>query len=89
MKRRRKTLYIGDNRWKVQFCVLRDRRGDCNIEKREIRIDERLEGEELLEVLIHEIMHARCWDLDEQPVSETAVAAAHAAAIYGLLRKEE
>lgn len=39
---------------------------------REIIIDDRLEGEKRLEIVIHECLHAACWDLAEDAVEETA-----------------
>ena len=34
----------------------------------EIRVKSSLRGERLLDVLIHEFLHAGLWDLDEEPV---------------------
>ena len=39
---------------------------------KKIIIDADLEGEELLEVLIHEQLHACFWNIDEEDVSESA-----------------
>lgn len=89
MKRQRQTLYIGDKRWKIQFCALRDRRGDCNIEKKLIRIDSRLVGQERVEVLVHEIAHAVMWVVDETAITDLGVAVASALATQGLLNTEE
>lgn len=89
MKRHRKTLYIGESRWKIQRTRLRDRRGDCNIQTKTIRVCESLVGQELVEVLVHEIVHARVWDLDETAVSDLGQAVASALANWGLLNTEE
>lgn len=51
-------------------------RGDCNIETREIRISSSLNGEEELEVTLHETLHAAFWDLDEHAVEAAATDAA-------------
>ena len=37
-----------------------------------IRIRQGLKGERELDTLIHELMHAAHWDLDEQAVNDTA-----------------
>ena len=89
MSKRRRTLYIGDKRWKLQQARLRDRRGDANIETKTIRVCESLVGQELVEVLVHEIVHARVWDLDETAVSDIGQAVASALANWGLLNTEE
>lgn len=88
-KHRRRTLYIGDKRWKLLQQRLRDRRGDCNIETKTIRVCESLVGQELVEVLVHEIVHARVWDLDETAVSDIGQAVASALANWDLLNTEE
>ena len=87
-KRRRSTIYIGDKRWKVTWCRIRTHRGDCDIEKKLIRADDRLTGEDLVEVLAHEIIHARLWDIDEQAVLDLGIAIARAVANEGLLKEE-
>lgn len=87
-RRRRSTIYIGDKRWKVQRERISTHRGDCDINQRVIRADDRLQGEELLEVLAHEIIHARLWDIDEQAVLELGQAIARAAANEGLIRED-
>jgi hypothetical protein len=87
-RRRRSTIYIGEKRWKVQRERISTHRGDCDITQRVIRADDRLQGEELLEVLAHEIIHARLWDIDEQAVLELGQAIARAAANEGLIRED-
>lgn len=39
---------------------------------KKIRIHKDLEGYELLEVIIHEFLHACLWDIDEEVVAESA-----------------
>lgn len=54
---------------------LGDNRGDCdNPEQpgKEIRILTKLEGEEELEVLLHEMLHASNWHLDEPFIERCA-----------------
>ena len=56
-------------------------RGSCDPPKKpnkEIKLLSSLRGQELLEVLLHEILHAALWDLDEQAIEETAADAARA-----------
>jgi hypothetical protein len=56
-------------------------RGSCDPPtkpNKEIKILSSLRGQEFLEVLLHEILHAALWDLDEEAVSETAEDAARA-----------
>lgn len=88
-RRPRRTLYIGGTRWKLQRTRLRDRRGDCNLDRKTIRVCESLIGQELVEVLVHEIVHARVWDLDEQAVEDIGQSVATALANWGLLNTEE
>jgi hypothetical protein len=56
-------------------------RGDCdppNQPNKEIRISSALRGEERLEVLIHELVHAAGWHIDETFVERFARDAARA-----------
>lgn len=52
-----------------------DDRGDCDSpsdKNKTIRVRQGLKGEERLEVLIHEMLHAAFWDADEVAIEETA-----------------
>jgi hypothetical protein len=70
-KRQRRTVYVGDQRWKIERSQrLRGIDGDCNYTLRRIRIDARLRGVDLLDTLIHELIHARWPDLSEDAVVE-------------------
>ena len=56
-------------------------RGSCDPPtkpNKEIKILSSLKGQEKLEVMLHEILHAALWDLDEQAIDETAADAARA-----------
>jgi len=68
--------------WNVRRVTnLGNARGSCDPPtkpNKEIKILSSLRGQEFLEVLLHEILHAALWDLDEQAVSETAEDAARA-----------
>lgn len=50
----------------------RTKDGLCDASKRLITIKRSLSGERELDVLIHEMLHACHWDLDEQAITETA-----------------
>jgi hypothetical protein len=65
-----RTVYIAGQRWKLRRAKLNRKYGDCDYATRTIRIDERISGIELLDTLIHELVHARWPDLHEQAVIE-------------------
>jgi len=68
-------------RWGLRFAPNLGNRGDCdppNVPKKEIRVDSQLIGEERLEVLIHEMVHAAGWHIDEQFVERFAADVARA-----------
>jgi hypothetical protein len=68
---RPKRVHIGDRFWRVHKTrVPADRDGDCNWELGRIRVRSSLRGIDLMRVLIHELLHARLWDLDESVVTE-------------------
>lgn len=46
--------------------------GLCDATTRTITVRRSLAGERELDVLIHEMLHACHWDLDEQAITETA-----------------
>ncbi len=72
-------LTIMGKRWLLQFVPWIDSkrsRGHCDPPdkpKKEILILERLKGEERLEVLIHEQVHAAGWHLDEGYVKQFSI----------------
>lgn len=57
--------------WRIQFRGQRED-GNCNAAKRLIVVRRSLRGRRLLEVLVHEILHAEHWQIDEYYVQETA-----------------
>lgn len=72
-RRRRRTVYIGEQRWKIcRQTRLRAAYGDCNYTTRTIRVCSSLRGLDLLDTLIHEVIHARWPDLAEEAVEEVA-----------------
>ena len=71
MARSSVTVWVGDQRWRVRRCkVPADRVGDCDYGKRLIRVSDRIAGDDLLEVIVHEMIHARWPDLSEEAVEE-------------------
>lgn len=70
-KRRVRQVHIGDRRWRIEHAKCpADRDGDCNWDLRRIRVHRTLRGVDLMRVLIHELLHARFWDLDETAIDE-------------------
>ena len=54
--------------WELRFASGLSNRGDCDPpDKRgkEIRVSADLQGEERLEILLHELVHAAGWHIDE------------------------
>ena len=54
-----------------------------------IRINRKLKGFKRLEVLIHEILHACHWDLDEEAIDETAQVLATILSDYFTIEEKE
>lgn len=71
-QRVQRTVYIGDQRWKIRRAKLRGKYGDCDYARRTIRIHHTLAGAELMDTLLHELIHARWPDLLESSVEEFA-----------------
>ena len=66
-------VYVGDRRWSISHVRYpRDRDGDCDWSKRQIRIAANLVGLQLMDALLHELLHARFPDLSEDVVEELA-----------------
>jgi len=87
---RTKRVLIGKDRWTIRRRqVPRDRWGDCDKERRLIRVDSRLRGINLLNVLLHELIHARWWCLSEDEVTEFSEEAAGILDEFQLVRDEE
>ena len=90
MAKKRASIYIGDERWTIHRTskLPSDRDGECDYSARTIRVRASLQGEELLEVIVHEMFHARWPDLSEEAVMEHAQEIA--GTLYGLgFRHEE
>ena len=61
--------------WGLRFAPNMANRGDCDEpdqRSKEIRVASNLRGEERLEVLLHELVHAAGWHLDESFVEQFA-----------------
>ena len=90
MERRSATVHIGQKKWKIRVCAVpTDRLGDCNDETRTIRVSNKLVGVDFVEVLLHELIHARWWCLDEGEVTEFAEEAAAVLEAFGITRRED
>jgi hypothetical protein len=90
MARRSATVHIGDRRWRIRVCrVPSDRLGDCSTEKGTIRVSSKLVGVDFVEVLLHELIHARWWCLDEGEVTEFAEEASAVLEAFGVTREED
>ena len=90
MARRSATVHIGQKKWKIRVCAVpADRLGDCNDETGTIRVSEKLVGVDFVEVLLHELIHARWWCLDEGEVTEFAEEAAAVLEAFGITRGED
>ncbi len=69
--RKRRTVYVGDQRWKIQRNArLRDCDGKCDYKTRTIFLRAGLHGSDLLDTILHELIHARWPDLSEDAVCE-------------------
>lgn len=84
-----RTVYINEQRWKIRRAKLRKVCGDCDYATKTIRIDSSLAGVELMDTLIHEIIHARWPDLHEDAVLEVSTLLAHELQAAGFLHREE
>ncbi len=90
MARKRANIFIGNERWTIHRTsrLSTDRDGECDYSARTIRVRASLQGEELMEVIVHEMFHARWPDLSEEAVMEHAQEIA--GTLYGLgFRHEE
>ena len=68
-------IRILNKRWRLRFAPNLANRGDCPgpaAKHKEIRVLSGLRGEERLEVLIHEMLHAAGWHIDEAFVEQFA-----------------
>lgn len=65
--------------WRLREVNVRNYRGECDPPdktRKEIRIKQRMGSEETMEVLLHEMIHAAGWHIDEEFVTRLAADAA-------------
>jgi hypothetical protein len=71
-RKRIRVVYLNGQRWRITRAKMRSLWGDCDFDARTIRIHETLTGRELMDTLIHEMVHGRWPDLQESAVAEFA-----------------
>lgn len=80
-------IQIRGQRWRIRFVPnLGDCEGVCEKPTRTIRIALGYPDEQTMDSVIHEVLHAALWDLDEEAVEETANAVSSALAKLGWRR---
>ena len=81
---------IRGKRWKlVMGDPGRGTYGICDspeVKGKKITIKKNLKGEKLFDTLIHEMLHAACWDMDEYAVAQTAADIARVFKRLGLIK---
>jgi hypothetical protein len=83
-------IWIGGERWTIRVCpVPSSIFGDCDYQKKTIRVSEKLHGEARLNVILHELIHARWPDLSEGAVEEFADELAGIVYAHGFSHKDE
>ena len=70
-------MYVRLNKrwWRLRFVAKLNAAGECDspdTKKKEIRIRESLKGEDRLDTIIHEALHACLWELDDDFVDTIA-----------------
>ena len=68
-------LTILGKHWNLRFARNLKNRGDCDppaAPGKEIRVESSLRDEERLEVVLHELVHAAAWHIDEEFVGQFA-----------------
>lgn len=68
MRCRLRGKYWRINRGRIEA----DKDGWCDASARQITVRASLQGERELDVLLHEMLHACLWDLDEEAIMQTA-----------------
>lgn len=69
------TVNILGRRWRLRYCRLQKNYGECDAPdkpNKEIRISSRIGGQHELEILLHEMLHAAGWHIDEEFVGRSA-----------------
>jgi len=86
------TVIIRGLPWSVVSVEMDSTWGQCDdptIESPEIWIDPRLVGEHRLEILIHELLHAAFWDIDESVIEQVAKDFARVLTRMGYRKQDE
>lgn len=90
MARKRRTVYIGGERWKVAWdCRLRGVCGTCDYGTRTIQIGSGQDVRDTVDTILHEMIHARWPDLHEDAVCDFAETISGFLDACGLLQPEE
>ena len=93
-RRRSARVQIGDQWWTVRrgkvpdYPGTRKNWGLCDYSRRVIYVDANLDGVDLLDILIHELTHARWPCLKEEEVTEFAEEVAPVLALFGFHDEE-
>ena len=83
-------IWIGGERWRIRVCpVPVSIFGDCDYQTKTIRVSDKLHGEDRLNVILHELIHARWPDLSEDAVEEFADELAGIVYAHGFRHKDE
>lgn len=70
-RQRTRHVYVADQLWKVRFsCPLRSDDGVCDYRTKTISLRAGLHGIDLLDTILHELIHARWPDLHESAVAD-------------------
>ncbi len=81
-------VQIRGQRWRIRFVPnLGPCEGVCDKPSRTIRIAQGYPEKDTMDSIIHELIHAALWDLDEEAVGETANAISDALWKLGYGRK--
>ena len=83
-------VYIHHKCWNFVFAELDDYRGECDhpdTKGKTITVDSRIDGEERLEVIIHECLHSASFDMSEEWVEQTAIDIARILTRLGYTRR--
>lgn len=70
-----RTVKILGKVWKLRYVSIKKYYGECDppsFPNKEIRIAKGLSSEKELEILLHEMLHAAFWNLDESTVDRVA-----------------
>ena len=66
------SFWLGDQKWRIVRTTKlgQNNEGECHYDTKTLLVRSTLRGEELLEVVIHELLHARFPDFGEETVLE-------------------